>query len=291
MRARLVPTLAIVLTLALAGSLHATPPPPAPSVVSTAWLAEQIGAVAMVDARPSLKAYLSGHLPGAQPLSVENLRSAAGGVPGVLLPWDTVQVVARRLGLGIGKPVVVYAEESDVDATYVASVLRLAGLPQVAVLDGGFKRWSAEKRPVTTERKVVPLLDGTLCADARAIATIEDVKKALETKGAILLDARPAEAFAAGHIPGAKSRFWMKDVADGTFRGEAEVKAELKELGVTGEAPVIVYCNTGHMASELFYTLRYRLGWKDVRLYNGSWLEWAITPGTPRETSPVPPPG
>ncbi len=291
MRARHLTALAIALVLSLAASLGATPPPPAPPVVSTAWLAEQIGAVATVDARPSLKSYLAGHLPGAQPLSVENLRSAAGGVPGALLPWDTVQLVARRLGLGAGRPVVVYAEESDVDATYVATALRLAGLPQVAVLDGGFKRWSAEKRPVTAERRLVPITTDALTADPRAIASIDDVKKALGTKSALLLDARPAEAFAAGHIPGAKSRFWMKDVADGTFRGEAEVRSELKELGVTGEAPVIVYCNTGHMASELFYTLRYRLGWKDVRLYNGSWLEWAITPGAPRETSPGPPPG
>lgn len=291
MTARRFTTLGAVLALSLAGSLGATPPPPTPAVVSTTWLAEQIGAVATVDARPSLKAYLSGHLPGAQPLSVENLRSAAGGVPGMLLPWDTVGIVARRLGLSAGRPVVVYAEESDVDATYVATVLRLAGLPQVAVLDGGFKRWSAEKRPITTERKLVPMTTDAFAAAPLAIASIDDVKMALETKRAVLLDARPAEAFAAGHIPGAKSRFWMKDVANGTFRGEAEVKAELKELGVTGEAPVIVYCNTGHQASELFYTLRYRLGWKDVRLYNGSWLEWAITPGTPREASPVPPPG
>lgn len=51
------------------------------------------------------------------------------------------------------------------------------------------------------------------------------------------------------------------------------------------KTPVIVYCNTGHQASETFFTLKYRLGFPDVRLYNGSWLEWSMTPGTPRETS------
>lgn len=288
MRPRHLSTLALLVALAASAPLGATPPT-VPAVVSTAWLGEQIGSVSAIDARPSLKAYLAGHLPGAQPLGVENLRSAAGGVPGTLLPWETIQVVARRLGLGAATHVVVYGDESDVDATYVASVLKLAGLPKVSVLDGGFKRWSAEKRPVTAERKLVPAATDPLTADARAVVSIDDVRKAVESKGALLLDARPEEAYAAGHIAGAKSRNWTKDVAGGSFRGEAEVRAELEALGATPSTPVIAYCNTGHQASELFYTLRYRLGFKDVRLYNGSWLEWVITPGTPRETSTAPP--
>ena len=287
---------AALVTLAAGPLLGAAPVSTAPAVVSTAWLAGRLaqeGAVVTVDARPSLKAYLAGHLPGAQPLGVENIRSTAGGVPGTLFPTETLQMIIHRLGLGPRRPVVVYSDESDIDATYVAAVLRISGIVETAVLDGGFKRWQAEKRPVTVERKPVASSTDTLVPDTRSLVGIEEVKRAVETKSAVLLDVRPADQFAAGHLPGAKNRFWAKDVVpagqpdSGSFRLEAEIRAELEALGVTPDRPVIVYCNTGHQASDGFYTLKYRLGYPNVRLYNGSWLEWSMTPGTPKETVSV----
>jgi thiosulfate/3-mercaptopyruvate sulfurtransferase len=269
-----------------------------PSVVSPAALADRLskapGSVVLLDARPAIKAYLAGHLPGAQTVVADSFRSTAGGVPGTLFPWETIHLVVHRLGVASDIPVVVYAEESDVDATYVASVFRMAGVKQVSVLDGGFERWTAEKRLVTPGRKPVAASTEAFAPRPADLVQVDEVKKAVETKSAVLLDARPVEAFNAGHIPGAKSRFWMKDIVPdgqpnaGSFRPEADVKAELEAAGVTAATPVIVYCNTGQQASELFYTLRFRLGYPNVRLYNGSWLEWSITPGLPKEVTPPP---
>jgi thiosulfate/3-mercaptopyruvate sulfurtransferase len=269
-----------------------------PPVVSPGALAERLstspGSVVLLDARPGLKPYLTGHLPGAQMLVVDNLRSTAGGVPAALFPWETIHLVAHRLGITGDVPVVVYADESDIDATYVASVLRAAGVKQVSILDGGFSRWTAEKRPVTAERKPTAATTEAFVARPADLIALDEVKKAVQTKSAVLLDARPADAFDAGHIPGAKSRFWKKDIVPegkpnaGSFRPEADVKAELEAAGVTAATPVIVYCNTGHQASELFYTLHYRLGYANVRLYNGSWLEWSVTPGLAKEVTPPP---
>ena len=212
-----------------------------PAVVSAAVLDAQLsaspGTVAVIDARPTLKEYLSGHIPGAQPLMVENLRSASAGVPATLFPWETLDLIVHRLGLVAARPVVVYGGESGIDATYVASVLRLTGITQVAVLDGGFERWTAEKRPVTRERKVIAASKDTLLHDATALVGIDEVKAAVEKRSALLLDVRPADQFAAGHIPGARNRFWAKDVVPagqpdaGSFRGEAEIRAELEALG------------------------------------------------------------
>jgi thiosulfate/3-mercaptopyruvate sulfurtransferase len=298
MRPKLLFAAASLLALAAHPLLAAAPRGgSAPAVVSTVWLAERLAqedSVATIDARPSLQAYLAGHIPGAQPLVVENIRSASGGVPGALFPPETLQLIVRRLGLSARRPVVVYSEESDVDATYVAAVLRMSGIAGAAVLDGGFKKWRTERRAVTTERKPVAFSMDTLVADTHPLVGIEEVKAAIEAKGAVLLDVRPADQYAAGHLPGATNRVWTKDVIpagqpeSGTFRPETEIRAELEALGVTKDKPVIVYCNTGHQASEGFYTLKYRLGHSNVRLYNGSWLEWSMTPGTPKETSLAP---
>jgi len=169
--------------------------------------------VAVIDARPSLKAYLMGHLPGAQPLVVDSTRSASGGVPGVLSPWETLSLVIHRLGISRSTPVVVNGEESDIDATYVADVLRISGVAQVSVLDGGFERWTAEKRPVTKERRAVPLTNDTLLPDAKALVGLEDVRAAVEKKSALLLDMRPAEPYAAGHLPPGSASLTSSEMA------------------------------------------------------------------------------
>jgi len=295
LRPRIALPLAAVLLLAAISATAA----PVPAIVSSAWLAEQLAAtpvnLAVIDARPSLKAYLTGHLSGAQPLVVDSTRSASGGVPGVLFPWETLHLVIHRLGISRTTPVVVYGEQSDIDATYVATVLRVSGVAQVSVLDGGFERWTAEKRPVTKERKAVSLTGDALVPEAKSLVGLDEVRAAIEKKSAFLLDVRPAEPYAAGHLPGAKHRFWASDVVPdgqpgaGTFRGDAEIRAELEALGITKETPVIVYCNSGHQASETFFMLKYQLGYPNVRLYLGSWLEWSMTPGTPKEVTPPAP--
>jgi len=288
--------LPIVLVLALAAPAAATDI--LPPVVSPAALAERLStapdSVVLLDARPAIKAYLAGHIAGAQTVNVDSFRSTAGGVPGTLFPLETIHFVVHRLGVTADTPVLVYGEESDIDATFVASILHIAGVKQVSILDGGFDRWTAEKRPVTAARKPVAPTKEAFAPRPADLVALDEVKKAVETKSAVLLDARPVEAFNAGHIPGAKSRFWKKDIVPdgqpntGSFRPEADVKAELESAGVTAATPVIVYCSTGHQASELFYTLRYRLGYSNIRLYNGSWLEWSVTPGLPKEVTPPP---
>jgi rhodanese-related sulfurtransferase len=102
--------------------------------------------------------------------------------------------------------------------------------------------------------------------------------------------------YQAGHIPGALSRPVSQDVVPegqeeaGTFRDPEVLAREYEALGVTPDKEVLVYCGSGLESSELAYTLRHRLGYEKVRLYDGSWIEWSLTPGTPRESGSGAPP-
>ncbi len=290
MRALLRPAAALLAlsTAALAPALGAgetTKAAPVPPVVSGEWLEPRLATrdLVLLDARP-LKDFLGAHLPGAQSVSPENLRSTSGGVPATTYPADLLGAVFARAGVGPGRHVVVYGAESDIDATFVAIAARIAGADPVSVLDGGFSRWNKDLRPVTGERLRVPAVKPELKGDASLLVPLEAVAKSVGDGKTVFLDVRPEEAWAAGHIPGAKSRFWKKDVDGGSFRPAEAIRAELEALGVSWEKPVVVYCNSGHQASEGFYVLKYVLAHPDVRLYQGSWLEWSMTPGTPRET-------
>ena len=247
--------------------------PPAPEsfppVVEAGWLAERLKdpLLVVLDARPGLKEYLAQHIPGAQTLQVENLRSSAGGVPGMLASPEALRMIAGRLGIDRKSRVVVYGSETDPDAAFVATALRIAGVERVAILDGGFARWLAEKRETTGARPSVRVTMPALTADPGAVATIEEVGRAAETHDAILVDARPQEQFDAGRIPGAVSRFWKKDrlpdgdPGAGSMRPIGQLAREYEALGVVRDRPVIVYCNTGHMASAVYWDLRHVLGY------------------------------
>ncbi|MBK9089703.1 MAG: sulfurtransferase [Holophagales bacterium] len=260
--------------------------PAAPAVVSGEWLQANLAAkdVVLLDARP-MRDFLVAHLPGAQSVAVENLRSTSGGVPATTYPPEVLGVLFARAGVTSGSHVVVYGAESDNDATYVATAALIAGARKVSVLDGGFSRWTTEARATTKDRMLSPAARPGLQGDTSFLIRIDDVKKRVGDGRTVFLDVRPEESWAAGRIPGAKNRFWKKDVEGGSFRPEAATREELEAAGVSWEKPVVVYCNSGHQASATFYTLKFRLGHPDARLYQGSWLEWSMTPDAPRESS------
>ena len=254
--------------------------------VSGPWLEARLPpAVVLLDARP-FREFLAGHLPGAQSVSPENLRSTAGGVPAALYPPELLDAIFARAGIDAKADVVVYGAETDVDATFVATAARIAGASRVHVLDGGFSRWTAEGRAVTREREVSRSAKPDRRIDARLLVSGAEVRKRVGDGKTVFLDVRPAEQWLAGRIPGAKNRFWKADVADGSLRPLADLRAELEAAGVSWERPVVVYCNSGHQASEALWLLREALGHPDARLYQGSWLEWSMTPGAPRESGP-----
>jgi thiosulfate/3-mercaptopyruvate sulfurtransferase len=259
--------------------------PSAPAFVSGDWLEKLLPPeVVLIDARP-MRDFLASHIPGAQNVTPENLRASAGGVPASLYPPEVLDAVFARIGIEATGHVVVYGNESDVDATYVATAARIAGAACVSVLDGGFSRWKGEGRPVTAERPVVPQVRRPFRGNASLLVPVAEVLTRVGDGKTVFLDVRTEEQWSAGRIPGAKNRPWKKDVADGSFRPPEEIRAEMEAAGVSWEKPVVVYCNSGHQASEGFYMLKYKLGHPDVRLYQGSWLEWSMTPGTPKESS------
>lgn len=252
------------------------------------WLARD--SLLLVDLRSDPFAYLADHLPGAVYLNVETLRATRGGVPLQLLEADDYRRLFRRLGIRLDRPVVLYSagETRNMDATFVAWILEGFGHPQVHLLDGGYYKWQLEQRPL--ERRYPPArpAPGWERRPFRpAVATLEETRRASATGEAVLVDARPPEQFRGeagaqrrrGHIPGAINRYWQDDLhTEGfgrVFRPVEELRREYAALGITPDRPVIGYCNSTTEVSHVYFTLKFLLGFRDVRLYAGSWTEWA----------------
>jgi thiosulfate/3-mercaptopyruvate sulfurtransferase len=245
----------------------------------------------VVDVRQTWTSYLQNHLPGAAWLHVETLRAQQGELPFQLLPAAHYAALFERLGVSPVTPVVVYSagDQSDIDATFAAWLLTAAGAQHVYLLDGGYAKWELESRPVTQRypRPRNPRQRFRPKAFQPAVARLEDVLGAVGGSGTLLVDARPPEQFAGaagaqqrrGHIPGAVNHPWkddleLRDLAL-VWKPVEALRAGYVSRGITPDKDLIVYCNTGTEASHVFFALKYLLDYPRVRIFLGSWTQWA----------------
>jgi thiosulfate/3-mercaptopyruvate sulfurtransferase len=261
-----------------------------PRLISTEELARWPGNRAtLIDVRTDVFTYLKGHLPGAEYLNTETIRASEGGIPTRLLSADAYRQLFSRLGIGYDRPVVIYSagETHNIDATFLAFLLAGFGHPQVYVLNGGYYKWELEQRPIAKHYPRLPLSRFPSVAFRPDTANLEDVKRALRDHDALLVDARPPDQYVGeagaqmrrGHIPGAINHYWQDDLTQEGFghvwKGVDSLRAAYASQGITPDKNIIAYCNSATEASHIHFTLRYLLGFPRVRVYVGSWTEWA----------------
>ncbi len=277
-------------------------------LVSTQWLAEHLSdpALRIVDIRGHVinateppphyfnhhDDYLKAHIPGAvfidwvyEITDPDDPRHARIARP------ERFAAAMSRAGIGPGTLVVTYDDAKGMFAARLWWALNYYGHHQAAVLDGGWNKWAAEKRPVTAEATYIEPSKVVARPDPAWIRTGEQVLKMLHT-GARLIDARSPDEFAgqssrakrAGHIPGAVNRPRHDLVAaDGTMLPPDDLRRKFAENGVTGSEPeVIFYCNAGVSAS--FGLLASKVaGLKNGVMYDGSWKDWGNDDDKPIE--------
>ena len=282
------------------GTGPAPEPSQTPRIVSTEQLAswQRERQVLLLDVRGDVFTYLKGHLPGAEYLNTETLRASRGGIPAQLLDAAAYAVLFSRLGVDSGRPVVIYSagETRNIDATFVAWILAGFGHPAVYLLDGGYFKWQLEQRPIVRKYPRIPETRFPAGPFRPDQADLADVREAVRTGGVLLVDARSPEQYAGeagaqmrhGHIPGAINHYWQDDLTREGFgfvwKDTADLRRSYEAQGVTPERDIIAYCNSASEASHVHFALRNLLGYPRVRVYVGSWTEWAEREELPIET-------
>ncbi len=292
----------VLMVLFLPGLLHAKNSPiknfEHPRLIETRELQNLTShpSIRIIDMRTSLPDYLKGHIPNAVYLHFENLRIPEKGVPAQAPDRICLE---RLLGdnLSLANPmwVILYSEKSNPNAPFLAWTLDHLGHKKVGILNGGWEKWVSERLPVT---QAYPSLIPKKFFGKVISETFADkkwVRHRLGAEGVVIVDARSPRQYSGeegeevrrGHIPGAKNVFW-----ETTLEGE-EIKVWKKkedlekifaESGVTKDKEIIVHCRTGHEASHLYFTLKYVVGFPNVRLYRGSWVEWSADINMPVRT-------
>ncbi len=269
-------------------------------LVSTQWVADNLNNpdVRIIESNEDPLLYPSGHIPGA--VEVDWTHDLNDQVVRDYLGREGFEKLASRIGITPATTVVFYGDKSTWWATYAFWVFQLFGHTNARVMDGGRKKWVDEGRELTRE---VPQYPATTYNapdrnDAEIRAFRDQVLKHVQAGGQLVDVRSPAEytgeklhmegypqegALRGGHIPGAQSVPWARAAnEDGTFKDAEALKAiYLGEKGLNPDAETIAYCRIGERSSHTWFVLKYLLGFKNVRNYDGSWTEWGNSVGVP----------
>jgi thiosulfate/3-mercaptopyruvate sulfurtransferase len=273
-------------------------------LVTTEWLARHLGDVTIVDSSwfmPSLgrnarAEYLQAHIPRARYLDIDEVSDRANPAPHMLPTAEQFAASMETLGVGSGDRIVVYDNSPTRTAARGWFMLRHFGASDVAVLDGGFQKWTAEGRPTEsgeppprTARFAAKPNDSEIVTKQQILSgevmtPILDARGAGRFEGA---DPDPRPGVERGHIPGACNLpFAALYNDDGTFKPPDEIRRLFAAADVDPTRPFVATCGSGVTANSLIFAA-HLLGNEATKLYDGSWSEWGSDPATPKVTGPA----
>jgi thiosulfate/3-mercaptopyruvate sulfurtransferase len=274
------------------------------ALVSTDWLADHLSdpdlrildctwyhASSNIDGRTQ---YRGRHLPGAVHFDIDHFADKASPLPHMLPSAADFANRAGLIGVGAGDRVVVYDRLCGGAAAARAWwMFHVFGHDKVAMLDGGFGKWSKEKKP--TEMSAVRPIPRAFTAtfDPSLVRTLQQMKVNLGSGAEQVVDARGPSKFEGaqedvfpfrklGHIPHAINLPWgdLIDQDSGAVIAPEAIAARFAAAGVDLARPVVTTCASGITSCVLALAL-HLLGHERTAVYDGSWAEWGLQDDTP----------
>lgn len=238
--------------------------------------------------------WAAGHIPGAGYINCQDDLSATPHRYRFMLP-DPEEFARKAGALGIGDEtrVVLYSRTQPFWSTRAWWSLYAMGFDRAAVLHGGYAKWLAEGRPVSTEETRYPAAVFTPRPRAGAVVDRDEMRALIGAEGVAIVNALAPEQFHGtggmdfgrpGRIPGTVNVPYREvcDMETGRFADIGALADMFARAGATVDKRVVNYCGGGISATLGFFAQRL-LGYEDIALYDASMQEWAADPDLPME--------
>jgi len=263
-------------------------------IISVEWLANNLDKpnLLILDVRLSPQEYRFGHIPRAV-CAFARWRQRLNGIPFMLPPLNYLKEKLQKFGVTDKSDVVVYSDGLSLGAIAwacrVAWTLEVLGHESVAILDGGISEWMYQSKPIEKDSITPPAGNFVPDLDVTRLATLDDVRYLKAT----VVDFRvPARYFGVekgrttlkyGHIPGSlclPAEWLLIEKIPRLIKPVEEIKKIVLGAGIPEdrEQEIIALCDAGHFACLGYWVLRHVLGYRKVRLYDGSMVEYTRFP-------------
>src|SRR5215212_11057390 len=245
--------------------------------VDSKWLAAHLddSDLVVIDGRGDLS-YRFGHIKNARVLRVERIISLANNGANLVVDNPTAEKIFGDLGIDDSKIVVVYGEYNDPSAARIVWTLMYHGHSNTKLLDIGFSTWQKAGLPIThaispiNHAQFISKPNSTIRADA------EMIKAKQNDTNIVIVDSRTPQEHIQARIPGSILHNWEEGLGDGglMFKSKEELQKDFESKGITNNKEIICYCHSGTRAAHKYLQFK-QAGFDNVRLYDGSIIDWA----------------
>jgi thiosulfate/3-mercaptopyruvate sulfurtransferase len=236
----------------------------------------QDDSVLILDAR-SYKDYSNGHIPGAVSLDLFSFHWVDTSQKGLVSFGEHMRKILSYAGIDENKKIIFYDNSSGMLAARGVWMCLYFSHSDVQMLDGGLSKWTKENLPTETESTIYKPSNLTTPLDPSIIIGFEELNEKIGK--VTIIDARSPDEFdgtipraaRGGHIPTAENIDWNNNLDDS---GKLKSDSELESLyTMDKESPIVTYCQGAYRAAHSYLSLK-KLGFKNVKVYLGSWGEW-----------------
>ncbi len=273
------------------------------ALVETDWLAYNLDTVKVLDGswylpaqkRDPVAEYHAGHIPGAQFFHIDVIADPNSDLPHMLPSAADFAKAVGAMGITNSDRVVVYDGIGLQSAARVWWEFRAFGHDNVALLNGGLPKWSAEGRALESAAPSPTPVTFSATLNSALVRSVEQLMANTESRAEQVLDVRPKGRFdgtdaeprpglRSGHIPGAKHLVYTDILnEDRTLKDADALRAALDGSGIDFGGPIVTSCGSGITASAMALGL-HLVGHDNWAVYDGSWTEWGGRTDTPIET-------
>ena len=232
--------------------------------------------VLIIDAR-SYKDYSKAHIPGAVSLDLFSFHWADTSEKGIESFGEHMRKILSYAGVDENKKIIFYDDVTGMLASRGVWMCLYFSHPDVQMLDGGISKWHREKLPTVSDSTIYKPSNLTTPLNTSIIIGFEELNASIGK--VTIIDARSTEEFdgttpraaRGGHIPTAKNIDWNENLDNS---GKLKSDNDLESLyTMDKESQIVTYCQGAYRAANSYLSLK-KIGFKNVKVYLGSWGEW-----------------